>query len=75
MMNNFMKLMHEQIYIAKEKCEKRVNEILKENAKTIGELKDKLVKNEILLREKSGLIERMRRENLGGGNHSIKVQS
>lgn len=52
--------MHEQIYIAKEKCEKRVNEILKDNVKVIAELKDKLVKNELLLREKIVVIERIK---------------
>ena len=34
--------------------------MLKDNAKLINDLKDKLVKNQVLLREKAGTIERMK---------------
>lgn len=39
MMQSFMSLMQEQIFIAKENCKKNFSNALKENAKLINELK------------------------------------
>ncbi len=50
MMEGLMRLMHEQIYIAKENCQKRFEEVLKNNARMIKELQEKIVNNTVVLR-------------------------
>ncbi len=49
-MEGLMRFMHEQIHVAKENYQKRFGDVLKDNAKLIKELQEKITKNTVVLR-------------------------